>query len=151
MKKQINILIIVLSICITQSSFGQIPSYPGVDTLPLNKRDSVLKVIAKNVVMTLGPWYYRDYKIRITDSTWMDDSRRIRPTYVVFYYPDPQIESFSARFAARVTIWKDTGQATDVYFGNSRGLDLEDGWPMWNGKIYQMPFYSKPPIKENTK
>ena len=109
MKKQINILIIVLSICITQSSFGQIPSYPGVDTLPLNKRDSVLKVIAKNVVMTLGPWYYRDYKIRITDSTWMDDSRRIRPTYVVFYYPDPQIESFSARFAARVTIWKDTG------------------------------------------
>ena len=153
-----NMFIAAMLMCAVMSAGAKTPDWakecscPGIDTLPQDQRDSVLKVIAKNVVMTLGPWYYRDYKITIHDSTLTDRlSMRQRPIYVVTYYCDPEKEAFDARYAARVNVWKDTGIAADVTFGNRRGLDLGRGWPMWKGKIYQMPFHSRPPVKGDKK
>ena len=111
-------------------------------SLKLNKHfeDSDKKTLirtAKNVAMTFGPAYVPFFKeANVSDvqvfkkEDYGGDSRpQIRKQigrkfYTVTFTYDSTAVKFDFGFAARVRIWKDTGEPLDVIFGNGMGRNF---------------------------
>ena len=115
-----------------------------VSTFPPEVRDSLLLQTAKEVVMAIGPSYYREYQRPLVDSSAVvdvgeGDYRRVYQHYfkpgiqldTCDYLPHPGREYYRVRIdagldddffethrAAEVSIWADTGQPFSVIFGN---------------------------------
>ena len=111
-------------------------------SLKLNKyfEDSDKKTLirtAKNVALTFGPAYVPFFKeANVSDvqvfkkKDYGGDSRpQIRKQigrkfYTVTFTYDSTAVKFDFGFAARVRIWKDTGEPLDVIFGNGWGRNF---------------------------
>ena len=110
-------------------------------SLKLNKHfeDSDKKTLirtAKNVAMTFGPAYVPYFNGAIisgikffSKDIYGDDRPQIRKQigrkfYTVTFTYDSTAVKFDFGFAARVRIWKDTGEPLDVIFGNGWGRNF---------------------------
>ena len=110
-------------------------------SLKLNKyfEDSDKKTLirtAKNVALTFGPAYVPFFKeanvsdVQVFKKEDYGDSRpQIRKQigrkfYTVTFTYDSTAVKFDFGFAARVRIWKDTGEPLDVIFGNGWGRNF---------------------------
>lgn len=106
----------------------------NLDSLPQQQRDSILIEVAKDVVLTYGPGYYREYKRPIIKRRQVpplgdinltgDNANRI--FYEVIFLYDKSKEQLSYDFAARVLIWSDSRKPIDVMFGNGLGRVIPD-------------------------
>ena len=110
-------------------------------SLKLNKHfeDSDKKTLirtAKNVAMTFGPAYVPYFKeANVSDvqvfkkEDYGDSFSEIqkqfgRKYYTITFTYDSTAVKFDFGFAARVRIWKDTGEPLDVIFGNGMGRNF---------------------------
>lgn len=101
-----------------------------------SQRKEYLTNIAKEVILTFGPDYYRDFKEPIIsdtitfretfkeDSVLRNKNFYGRKYYSVKYLYDPSIEKFLYNFVAEVDIWADDGQPKEVRFGNGYGQNF---------------------------
>ena len=119
--------------------WGLMPLYAQSLKLNKNFEDSDKETLirtAKNVAMTFGPAYVpyfngaiiSDIKI-FTKDICGDGRPQIRKQigrkfYTVTFTYDSTAVKFDFGFAARVRIWKDTGEPLDVIFGNGWGRNF---------------------------
>jgi hypothetical protein len=104
--------------------------------MPQKQRDSLLVAIAKEVVMKYGPDYYREYQPPLIEREQISPKGEFNPSgemagrffYRVIFPYDKTQEKLEEQFAARVTIWEDTGKPVSVYFGNGWGREVREGW-----------------------
>ena len=101
-----------------------------------SQRKEYLTNIAKEVILTFGPDYYRDFKEPIiSDTITFRETFKEDPVlrnknfygrkyYSVKYLYDPSIEKFLYNFVAEVDIWADDGQPKEVRFGNGYGQNF---------------------------
>ena len=110
-------------------------------SLKLNKHfeDSDKKTLirtAKNVAMNFGPAYvpfFKEANVSDVQVFKKEDYGDCRPQirkqigrkfYTVTFTYDSTAVKFDFGFAARVRIWKDTGEPLDVIFGNGMGRNF---------------------------
>ena len=103
--------------------------------MPGAKRDSLLIAIAKEAIMKYGPDYYRGDFPPVIERHTVPPKGEINKTgenagrvsyWVTFLY-DKTEETLEWDYAARVTIWEDTGYPTVVMFGNGIGTVVPKG------------------------
>ena len=106
-------------------------------SMPEAKRDSLLISISKDVILKFGPDYYREYKEpeisykkyppidQIYDKRFVNWADRY--FYEIKFFYDPAEETLNWDFAARVSIWADTGDLYAVDFGSGAGRYFEEG------------------------
>jgi hypothetical protein len=123
-------IIFVILLCI---SCNMAVVAQNLDLMPIAQRDSLLISIAKEVVLILGPDYYREYKT-IVERRYATGSRYPGRVFfrVTFLYDRTQERIGS--FAAEVSIWEDTGQLSGVLFGNGMG------WSLNRADWYRIPY-----------
>ena len=123
-----------------------------LDKLCEKKRNEILIMTAKKVVMKHGPDYYRNYKLPVIEKdsiTTKNASERHRLNigrifYRVKFLYDRKKEELNLNEAAMVAIWEDTGKAFSVLFGNGFGLfDLDK-----EETDIQIPYQSIPKVEE---
>jgi hypothetical protein len=95
----------------------------NLDSLPQTKRDSILISIAKEVALTHGPGYYREYKAPVIKRAIypeeIDEGKNAgRIIYSVIFLYDKTKEQLEMDVAAAVAIWGDSGKPQGVRFGN---------------------------------
>jgi hypothetical protein len=99
----------------------------NLDSIPKAKRDSILIAVAKEVVLTYGPGYYREYKEPVIKrfvypKDDVDGGKNTgRICYSVVFLYDKTKEQLELDAAAGVGIWADTGKPFSVRFGNGWG------------------------------
>ena len=123
--KIIKRIILVLSIC--ASCYTTVIAQ-NLDLLSATERDIVLIPIAKEVVMTYGPDYYREYSKPIVERYTIPAGEEAgKVIYHVIFLYDRTEESLEINFAARVNFWAETGRPTGVVFGNNFGIVIREG------------------------
>ena len=127
MKKIPSIIIVVWGIAVLCTQFLSSCKRPEV------LDNSTLVNSARNVALTFGPAYVPYFKeanvsdVQVFKKEDYGDSRpQIRKQigrkfYTVTFTYDSTAVKFDFGFAARVRIWKDTGEPLDVIFGNGWG------------------------------
>lgn len=131
MKKILSIMIVVWGIAVLCTLFLSSCKRPEV------LDNSTLVNSARNVALTFGPAYVPFFKeANVSDvqvfkkKDYGGDSRpQIRKQigrkfYTVTFTYDSTAVKFDFGFAARVRIWKDTGEPLDVIFGNGWGRNF---------------------------
>ena len=131
MKKILSIMIVVWGIAVLCTLFLSSCKRPEV------LDNSTLVNSARNVALTFGPAYVPYFKeANVSDvqvfkkEDYGGDSRpQIRKQigrkfYTVTFTYDSTAVKFDFGFAARVRIWKDTGEPLDVIFGNGWGRNF---------------------------
>ena len=131
MKKILSIMIVVWGIAVLCTLFMSSCKRPEV------LDNSTLVNSARNVALTFGPAYVPFFKeANVSDvqvfkkKDYGGDSRpQIRKQigrkfYTVTFTYDSTAVKFDFGFAARVRIWKDTGEPLDVIFGNGWGRNF---------------------------
>ena len=100
-----------------------------------NSRKSYLVKTAREVSETFGPGYAEYFEapvlsdIQVFDENVYGDKPKMQKHFgrkyytVTFPYDTAQVR-MEFNFAARVTIWEDTGQPMDVIFGNGYGRNF---------------------------
>ena len=129
--KTIKIVFVIL-LCV---SYNTVPMAQNLREMSVAERNALLITIAKEVVLTHGPDYYREYREPIIERGQMPAKGELNPDgnnagryfYTVAFLYDRAQETLSLDFAAEVVIWEDTGQPTSVIFGNGMGRILEGG------------------------
>ena len=105
--------------------------------MPIAKRDSLLISIAKEVVLRYGPDYYREYSKPIIEKSTIPMKGELNPTgensgrvsYRVTFLYDKMEETLEWDYAAKVSIWGDTGYPSWVMFGNGIGTTVpKENW-----------------------
>jgi len=124
-------IFLVISLCVSYNT-GILSQ--NLDSMPAAKRDSLLIVVAKEVVLKYGPDYYReDFKPTI-ERGLVPPKGEINKTgemagrafYHVTILYDKTKEQLEYPFAARVQVWADTGKPSSVFFGNGLGRTVSD-------------------------
>ena len=130
MKKIPSIIIVVWGIAVLCTLFMSSCKRPEV------LDNSTLVNSARNVALTFGPAYVPFFKeanvsdVQVFKKEDYGDSRpQIRKQigrkfYTVTFTYDSTAVKFDFGFAARVRIWKDTGEPLDVIFGNGWGRNF---------------------------
>ena len=130
MKKIPSIMIVVWGIAVLCTLFLSSCKRPEV------LDNSTLVNSARNVALTFGPAYVPYFKeanvsdVQVFKKDDYGDSRpQIRKQigrkfYTVTFTYDSTAVKFDFGFAARVRIWKDTGEPLDVIFGNGWGRNF---------------------------
>ena len=130
MKKIPSIMIVVWGIAVLCTLFLSSCKRPEV------LDNSTLVNSARNVALTFGPAYVPFFKeanvsdVQVFKKEDYGDSRpQIRKQigrkfYTVTFTYDSTAVKFDFGFAARVRIWKDTGEPLDVIFGNGWGRNF---------------------------
>jgi hypothetical protein len=129
--KAIKNVTFVILLCI---SYNSIAMAQNLGSIPIAQRDSLLISIAKEVVLTYGPDYYREYREPIIERGQMPPRGELNPDgrnarryfYIITFLYDPMEEALEWGFAAEVAVWEDTGQPARVSFGNGFGLGLPE-------------------------
>ena len=126
--KHYIILLFFLSLC--NPIFSQMGN---LDKKAESKRNDYLMKISKEVILSFGPDYYRDYKDPViselivfpetfkNDPVLKDKEFFGRKYYTVTYQYDQSVETLLYGFAAKVDIWADDGQPKEVRFGSGYG------------------------------
>ena len=98
----------------------------NLSSMPAAERNAQLIAIAKEVVLTYGPDWYREYGEPVItrgqvppEGDYLGNANRYFYT-VTFLYDQTQ-EMLEWDFAARVVIWEDTGKPASIFFGNGLG------------------------------
>lgn len=147
MKSLCFILTIALAMAISADAQTH---YKHLNRLPQAKRDSVLLAVSKQAIMTFGPGYYREYKTSIERTTYLNHKKTKKiPAYLVTYYYDPTKELLGWDYAAKVIIYENTGEATNVMFGNGWGLKYLDDSTKMKKPYPQIKYHSYPLEKTN--
>lgn len=104
----------------------------NLDSIPTEKRDSLLKAISKEIILKYGPGYYREYKVPTIERVVVPPSETNpeginvgRAFYMITYWYDKTKEHLEEDFAAKVKIWADTGEPGSVLFGCNYGYILD--------------------------
>ena len=130
MKNKTSIIIVVWGIAVLCTLFLSSCKRPEV------LDNSTLVNSARNVALTFGPAYVPFFKeanvsdVQVFKKEDYGDSRpQIRKQigrkfYTVTFTYDSTAVKFDFGFAARVRIWKDTGEPLDVIFGNGWGRNF---------------------------
>jgi hypothetical protein len=121
----------------------------NLDSMPVSKRDSFLISIAKEVVLKYGPDYYREYSKPIIERHVVPPKGEINITgemagkvfYQITYLYDKAEETLNWNYAAKVSIWADTGNPIRVYFGNNIGRSIPEGMDWRNANIEPIPYF----------
>lgn len=126
--KKLSILLLILS-------YG-IMTYAANDDLgkmSQEQRNEYLIKLSKKVIIIFGPGYYRensipiisDYKKFQASGTSPEEAKCTGREYYTVTFPyDKTKECLDFDFAARVDIWKDTGEPMEVLFGNGYGRNF---------------------------
>lgn len=109
------------------------PQMRHLDRKEESKRNEYLIEKSKEVIMTFGPDYFRDYKEPVIseiqtvlehyseDPDLKDKNLYGRKYYTVTYLYDKSKENLKFNFAALVEIWAEDGQPKRVMFGSGLG------------------------------
>lgn len=123
MKYLVCILISMLS------CFGAIAQNLG--KMDKVQRDKYLIELSTEVIKKFGPGYYRNVVPVITDGVFETTDKRPeikknigREYYEVTYSYDKSKELLDFDFSAKVRIWKDSGEPSEVIFGNGYGRNF---------------------------
>ena len=113
----------------------------NLSTMSATQRDSTLLSIAKEVVLRLGPDYYREHKPPIINRREPRDIDLGRAYYMVVFPFDIAKERLRD-YAASVGIWEDNGRPTGVAFGNGTGIFIPEDvdWREWANTISPTPY-----------
>ena len=111
------------------ASYNTVSISQNLDSIPAEKRDSLLIAIAKEVVLKYGPDYYREDSIPKIERHLVPPKGEINKTgenagrvlYWVIIPYDEKKEKLEKPFAARIQFWADTGNPVSVFFGNGLG------------------------------
>lgn len=116
---KITLIILVCMNCINMTKAQ------NTGTMSAAKRDSLIS-LAKEVVLKLGPDWYREYKSPVIEERKHDGSwsKAGRIYYHVAFPYDRTQEKLAWYYAAEVDIWEDTFEPFSVGFGNGLGLNL---------------------------
>jgi len=119
----------IFFIILLLASYNTVIMSQNLDSMSVEKRDSLLIAISKEAVLKYGPDYYReDFKPNIERHA-VPPKGEINKTgemagrvfyWIIFPY-DKTKEQLSYPFAARVQVWADTGKPSSVFFGNGLG------------------------------
>ena len=129
--KTIKHVILTILLCL---SYNAAVMSQHLDSIPVAKRDSILIGIAKEVVLKIGPDYYRDEFKPIIERYVTPPKGEKNPTgehvgrvfyHVTFPY-NPEEETLSMNYAAKVSIWADTREPAWVMFGNGAGIHISE-------------------------
>lgn len=130
MKKTFFILSIILG---TMALYAQ--SLNSRQSAEVSNKEILIET-AKNVAMAYGPAYvpfFKDAKISevqvFTKEDYGDSFPEIRKQigrkyYTITFTYDSTSVKFAFDYAAKVRIWKDTGEPMDVIFGNGMGRNF---------------------------
>jgi hypothetical protein len=107
----------------------------NLDSLPQERRDSILISTANEVVLRYGPGYYREYKQPLIERNQIPEKGPTNPTgenigrilYNVMFLYDKTKELLEKDFAAVIDVWGDTGKPILIYFGNGWGRFIPEG------------------------
>ena len=102
----------------------------NLSSMSVIKRDSMLIAISKDAILKFGPDYYREYKPPVIIKGEYppkginnpDGINAGRGYYTVTYLYDKTKETLNWDYAAKVSIWADTGNLDGVMFGCGLGL-----------------------------
>ncbi len=126
--KKLSILLLILS-------YG-IMTYAANDDLgkmSQEQRNEYLIKLSKKVIITFGPGYYRENSIPIISNCKKFQASDTSPEkveyigreyYTVTFPYDKTKECLEFDYAAKVYIWKDTGEPMNVFFGNGYGRNF---------------------------
>jgi hypothetical protein len=129
----------------------------NLDSIPKVKRDSILIARAKEVVLTYGPDYYREYKKPVIERSTVPPKGSINTTgknagrglYSVIFLYDKTKELLAEKYAATVNIWADTGKPAAICFGNGIGLSIGTAQNRKEAKeAAPIPYQPLPPPSE---
>lgn len=130
MKHKAFILVTLLCI-VSINSHGQ-----SLEKMSSKERSHYLTTTAKFVAEVYGPSYVPFFKQTIISdaqifdkSDYGDELPEIkkcigREYYTIIFTYDKKVIQFAFDYAARVRIWKDTGEPLDVIFGNGFGRNF---------------------------
>jgi len=145
--KPIHFMLCSLALIMTGTLYAQ---NKNLEKLSKKERNEELIAIAKQTVLTYGPGYYREYKKPVITAfitpeysiKAKEDPKNIgRKVYIVVFLYDKTKETLEWDYAAKVAIWADTGEASDVYFGCNFGLRAVDMKAITrSGEVYQVPY-----------
>jgi hypothetical protein len=133
-------IILTILLC---ASYNVLTMAQDLRSMPIAQRDSLLIAIAREVVLTYGPDWYREYGDPII-------RREVRPAeagadagrgilFVRFLY-DRTLEELEWDFAAEVNFREDTGRPVAVIFGNGLGRLVTESNLRSGSVIEPMPF-----------
>lgn len=130
MKHKAFILVTLLCI-VSINSHGQ-----SLEKMSSKERSNYLTTTARFVAEVYGPSYVPFFKKTIISdaqifdkSDYGDELPEIkkcvgREYYTIIFTYDKKVIQFAFDYAARVRIWKDTGEPLDVIFGNGFGRNF---------------------------
>ena len=129
--KAIYKIMTVMVLCVSCSTVSMAQD---LRSMPVAQRDSLLISIAKKTVLTYGPDWYREYRDPVIERHQIQPPPNVpthpewnykgRYFYRVTFLIDQTQERVESDFAARVSIWEDTGEPYSVWFGSNTGFIL---------------------------
>lgn len=103
----------------------------NLEKMDKEQRDKSLIELSTEVIKKFGPDYYRNVVPVITDGVFETTDKRSkikknvgREYYEVTYSYDKSKELLDFDFSAKVRIWKDSGEPSEVIFGNGYGRNF---------------------------
>ena len=105
--------------------------------LPVGKRDSLI-FLAKEVILKLGPDYYREYKTPVIEERKGEANRTFYRIIIPYDQTQEKLEWFNA---AEVDIWADTFEPFGVLFGCNLGINIRGDLDWRNDNTYPVMEY----------
>ena len=121
----------------------------NLDSMPVDKRDSIIISISKEIILKYGSDYYREYSLPMIERSMVPLRGESNPSginagrvaYVVTFLYDKTEETLEWDYTAKVSIWADTGNPCNVMFGNGFAKGITEGADWRNDtKIEPVPY-----------